>query len=1095
MNEAHKGYYRFPTIHDNLIIFTAEGDLWRVDTSGGMAQRLTTHHGLESHAALSPDGTAVAFSAQYEGPTEVYLMSVNGGRPLRLTYEDNTARVVGWTPDGKVLYSTTRYATLPNTQLATVDPQTQAHELLPLAQASDGVYMDDTLFFTRLPFQGSHTKRYKGGTAQNIWRFAASDDEATLLTADYTGTSKRPMAHNGRIYFASDRDGTMNLWSMLPDGGDAQQHTQHSGWDVKMPSLHNGRIVYQLGADLYLYDCASDETHLLVITLPSDFEQTRRRWVHYPMHYLDAWFLSPTGDRVALTARGKVFVVPVENGRLVEVTRDSSARYRAAQFLPDGQTLLAMSDRSGELEYYTLPANGIGDEVQITNDGAAFRYSGAVSPNGRWLAYADRDQKLWLVDLAAKETALLAESDMEAFWGLSWSPDSNWLAFVQMADNQHVQIKLYSLADGTITAVTSDRTDSYSPAWSPDGQWLYFLSDRHFQSLVDSPWGPRQPDPYLDRTTGIYMLGLQKGQRSPFRIDDELVNAPKEPSPPAEEQAVQKDEVETDAVETAVAVDEPSETNTNESATKTEEKEPPPIEIDFDGLAQRIWEVPVEPGNYRRLMVNDKALFYEDSTTDGKRKRRLMGLVIDNSPENKPERLLYDTQSYELARDGKTLLAKHRHSFYAFPADGKAPKPSDKKQVNLANWVFAVDLQQEWRQLFLEAWRLERDYFYDRNLHGIDWQGLLERHLPLVDRVTDRDELNDLLAQLVGELAALHTYVQAGDQRTGSDRIYAASLGATWTRDEAAGGYRLTHIYQTEPDYPERRSPAAHPEVALQVGDVITAVNGVSTLSMPHAALLLQNQAGEQVRLAVDSNGVSRDTIIYPITVSAERELRYDAWTYTRRLAVEEQGQGQIGYIHLRGMSGNNYAEWVRNYYPVFDRAGLIIDVRHNTGGNIDSWILGKLLRRAWFYWQPRVGKPSWNMQYAFRGHMVVLVNEETASDGEAFADGFRRLGLGQVIGTRTWGGEIWLSRNNWLVDKGIATAAQTGVYSANGEWLIEGHGVEPDIVVDNLPHATFQGQDAQLETAVDHLLSLIAASPNPVPPPPPHPDKSFRYG
>ncbi|MFQ5675859.1 MAG: S41 family peptidase, partial [bacterium] len=405
-------------------------------------------------------------------------------------------------------------------------------------------------------------------------------------------------------------------------------------------------------------------------------------------------------------------------------------------------------------------------------------------------------------------------------------------------------------------------------------------------------------------------------------------------------------------------------------------------------------------------------------------------------------------------------------------------------------------IETEFSWLITDAWRLERDYFYDRGLHGVNWQEILDKHLPLLDRVADRSELNDLIAQMVGELSALHTFVVGGDQRRDPDQIGLASLGADLRRDEQAGGYRVAHIYRSEPDYLERLSPLARADVDIHDGDVILQINGEATLSVPHPGVLLKNQGGRQVLLKVKSGATGKtfDAVVKPISARAESGLRYDEWEYTRRLKVEEMAGGDIGYVHLRAMGGGNYAEWVRNFYPVFNRKGLIIDVRHNRGGNIDSWILEKLLRKAWFYWQGRVGKPTWNMQYAFRGHMVVLCNERTASDGEAFTEGFRRLGLGKVIGTRTWGGEIWLSFSNRLVDRGIASAAEFGVYGPEGEWLIEGHGVDPDIVVDNLPHASFNGEDAQLTAAIEHLQELIRTDPRPVPPPPPYPNKSFDY-
>jgi tricorn protease len=457
--------------------------------------------------------------------------------------------------------------------------------------------------------------------------------------------------------------------------------------------------------------------------------------------------------------------------------------------------------------------------------------------------------------------------------------------------------------------------------------------------------------------------------------------------------------------------------------------------------------------------------------------------------------LVEDVRSFEISLDGKKMLLRKGEEFYVLDASTEAPAKLDGKKVDLKEWAFSVIPREEWRQMFTEAWRLERDYFYDRKMHGIDWQGLLKKYMPLVDRVTNRSELSDIVEQLVGELSALHIFVQGGDTRQGSDEIAISSLGATLERDEPAGGYRVAHIYRSDPDYPNRLSPLAKPDVDVKEGDIIETINGVPTLTVLDQAQLLRNKTGKQVLLRVRSPGVenARDTIVAPLSVSQESNLRYEEWEYTRRLQVEELGKGDIGYVHLRAMGGGNYSEWARNFYPVFNRKGLIIDVRHNQGGNIDSWILEKLLRKAWFFWKPRVGNPTWNMQYAFRGHMVVLCNERTASDGEAFSEGFRRLGLGKVIGTRTWGGEIWLSFDTWLVDNGIASAAEMGVYGPEGKWLIEGHGVDPDIVVDNLPHATFKGEDAQLLAAIKHLQELIRLHPVTVPPVPPYPDKSLK--
>ncbi|MEM7770122.1 MAG: S41 family peptidase, partial [Cyanobacteria bacterium P01_A01_bin.37] len=1042
------GFYRFPTIHNNMIIFTAEGDLWSVGGEGGLARRLTTHHGVESHAAVSPDGNRIAFSAEYEGSTEVYSMPFIGGMPTRHTYEGEGAHVVGWMPDGKILYCTSHYSTLPNAQLAAIHPDTGDRHLLPLSQASDGCFTPDgqTIFFTRLAFQGSHTKRYQGGTAQNIWTYTLGAPEARSLTTDYPGTSKAPMWWNDRVYFASDRDGTMNLWSMAADGGELVQQTFHQGWDVQSPALHNGRIVYQLGANLHLYTIETKTDQRLDIFLTSDFDQTRERWVKRPMEYLTSAHLSPTGDRLALTARGRVFVAPVKQGRLIAATRDSHIRYRNAKFMPDGKTIIALTDETGELEFCHIPANGVGMSEVLTQDGDVFRYAGIPSPDGKWLVFGDKDQRLWLLNMDTRASRCIAESEAwGGFFDWSWSPDSQWLAFVAPCENLFSQIRLYCLADETTVNLTSDRVDSYSPVWSPDGKWIYFLSDRHFESLVASPWGPRQPEPYFDKTTKIYHVALRKGERSPFQPLDELYQEILEQEEAEKKEAEKKKNPNQKMGSQSSLSDDVQPEAGHKTDAEDGDDDVVTVEIDLEGLQQRVMALPLDASNYRALSINDTRLFWKDIAVDQDWKQVLVSLEIKDDPIE-VKTVMKDIRSYELSLDGTKLLIHKENDFYVLEADKDAPKEKelDKKKVNLSNWKFSVHPRDEWRQMLIEAWRLERDYFYDRNLHGVDWPGLLEKHLPLVDRVTDRDELNNLIAQLVGELAALHTFVVAGDRRKSQDRIGMASLGATLTRTDE--GYRIDYLYQHDSDYPERAGPLARPDVALQIGDVIEGINGVSLLTVPDPAVVLRNLADQQALLQIKERDAEerRSVIVRPISTRDAAELRYADWEYRCRERVEQQGAGKLGYVHLRAMGRDNYTEWVENYYPIFNREGLIIDVRHNRGGNIDSWILEKLLRKAWFFWKPRVGKPFWNMQWAFRGHMVVLCNEHTASDGEAFTEGFRRLGLGKVIGTRTWGGEIWLSLQTWLVDRGIASAAEIGVYGPEGEWLIEGHGVEP---------------------------------------------------
>ena len=1066
-----RGYFRYPAIRGETIVFTAQGDLWRVGIQGGEARQLTTHPGEEIHAAISPDGGSVAFAASYEGPVETYVMDMKGGLPRRLTWHGETARPVGWTPDGRVLCTTGRYSTLPSAQLVAVDPKTLERSLVPLAQASDGCYdpAGATLFFTRLPFQGSHAKRYKGGTAQNLWKWTGTG-EAIPLTQNWPGTSKQPGWSNGRVFFLSDRDGTMNLWSMRPDGGDLRQHTRHAGWDIRWLSVDAGRAVYQLGADLHLHDLAARTDRRLSIQLTSDLDQLREKWVAKPMEYLTAGHLSPEGDRVVLTARGQVFVAPAGPGRLVEATRRRGVRYRSARFSHDGKALVVLSDESGETEWWRLPANGVGEARQLSTGASVTRFDGLPSPDGRWIAFGDKNQDLWLLSTADGATRRIAQSPWGQYGQMAWSPDSRWLAYVESV-LPFDRIFLHSVESGRSTAVTSERCDSHSPSWSPDGRWLYFLSDRTFRSLVPSPWGPRQPEPFFDRQTRIYALALRKGLRFPFQPPDELH--------PAEEGRA------------AASVGSGAARTVGREAASPANA--PVVEIDLDGIQDRLHVVPVPAGNYEALAASEGRLLFLSRETGLAAKRHLQFVEVRNR-DVEAKTLVEDVAFHELSADAKKLLVRKGDTLYVLDA-GASPGGNvlDKKAVDLSGWSFALDPREEWRQMYREAWRLHRDYFYDRNMHGVDWPAMRRKYEPLVDRVTDRGELSDVLAQLISELSALHAVVRGGDFRRGPDSVVPASLGAELERDPAAGGWRVARIYRGDPDDPESLSPLARPGVEVREGDVVVQINGRGLADAPEPEALLRGTAGRQVLLRVRPRGQApeRDVVVVPLNPAQARDLRYTDWELSRRERVERLGGGQIGYVHLRAMGTNDMAQFARDFYPVFMRQGLIVDVRHNGGGNIDSWVLEKLMRKAWFYWQPRVGNPHWNMQWAFRGHMVVLCDEHTGSDGEAFTEGFRRLGLGKVIGTRTWGGEIWLSASNVLVDRGIATAAELGVYGPEGAWLIEGHGVDPDIVVDNLPHATYNGEDAQLQAAVEHLRKLIREKPVPVPRAPRHPDKS----
>ena len=1065
-----KGYYRYPAIHGNNVIFTAEGDLWVFNLLTNESRRLTSNHGVESHASVSQDGKWIAFVGQYEGPSEVYVMPLEGGTPKRLTYEEGSPIVYQWTSDGKILYSTTSRSTLPNAQLVKLDPVNMTTELVPLMQADQGTYSPSgELFFTRLRDQGSHTKRYKGGTAQSLWKFDGTN-EAKPITADYPGTNKDPMYFNGRIYFLTDRDGTMNIWSMNTEGGDLKQHTKVTRLDLADADLYYGKIVCQQGADIILYDIASDKSTKLDITLNSDFDQKRVQWINDPKSKVTAMDLSYKGDQVVLTSRGRIFSVPVEAGRWSEVTRKYGIRYKDATYINQENELMMLSDESGEFEIWKTDNYGFNPPVQITSGSKNYIEDFLPSPDGNYIIYNEKDNMLMLYSKSTGASTLIAQNDFGFSAPFAWSPNSQFIAYTDRGVNQNGYLKIYDVKEAKSYQVTTGRQEDYTPRFSRDGNWLYFLSERTLSSVVKSPWGSRQPEPYYNKTDKIYALALNKTTLFPFREATELNSAKTDTLKNAKENNKKKPDK-----------------KPNLSDIKTEEK------YDITDAGSRLYVVPMKAANIGDFELNSNWLYWSEYNPDDN-SVNLNALKITNKKNNEVINIASAINSFKLSGDGKKLLIKDKNGIVVLSADGTKPD-AKKNAVDLTKWAFTIDPVEDWKQMFKDAWRMERDYFYDKNMHGVDWQGVYDQYLPLVDRVTDRYELDDILARMISELSALHMFVYGGDKRLPGDNIANGYLGAILSREKNKEGFTIDHIYRSDPDYPSELSPLARPGLKIKEGDIITNVNGVSTKDIPEINELLENKADVQVRLRLkNSKGETYDEVIKPLNAGEFSSLRYREWEYTRRLEADKSSDNKIGYLHLKAMSGTDYDDFVKNFYPVIGKEGLIIDVRHNRGGNIDSWLLEKLMRKAWFYWAPRVGKATPNMQYAFTGHLVVLMDEHTASDGEAFSEGFRRLGLGKLIGIRTWGGEIWLSSGNRLVDNGIATAAETGVYSPDGEWLIEGWGVEPDIKVDNLPYESFNGKDAQLEAAIQYLIKLDKEQPVITPAIPKYPIKAFDY-
>jgi len=1053
-SEDEPGYLRSPAVYGDRVFFTAEGDLWTATVAGGEAQRLTSHPGEEIQVTVSPDGRQLAFAASYDGPVEAYVMPVDGGLPKRVSFDGGQIDVLGWTPDGRVVFASRNVSGPPSRRgIRLVDPDTLIETDLPMLDANQAAVdpASGRVVFTRfgLRITGDHVRHYRGGAMAQLWAMeSTSATTAIRLIPDLDANADSPMWWDGRIYFLSDRVGIDNIWSMNPGGTDLQQHTDHQDFEVRDPALRDGRIVYQLGADLRVLDLASGADRVIPVQLVGDFDLQRQRWIAKPLDYLESASLSPTGDQVALTARGRVVLAAPGPLRRVELTTAETSRVRSAVFGVNGEWVYAISDASGQDEIWRFPANGKGEGKQLTDDGSTRRWRLYPSPDGRYLAHDDKNADLWLLDLASgknRKIYSLPEAYDDAYGPLAWSADGKHVAFACLAGPRQMnQIVMVSLDDGGSTILTSDRYESFSPAFSPDGHWLYFLSERNFQAYPTAPWGDRNFGPAFDRRGQIYALALQDGIPFPFQRKNEL----------------------------QLAIEAPDDADADDA---------PVPAIEAEGLAGRLYVVPVGPGNYRALNSGKDRLYLLDQAAGPDQQAELKTIEItDEAP--KPETFMAGVSSYALSEDGKKIFILKEgdtHDMYILDAAAKAPDDLGPGTVRVSDWTLPISPQAEWQQIFSDAWRMHQQFSFDPDMRGLDWNAVREKYEPLLERVTDRRELNDLLGQMIGELNILHSQVRSRDLPSDSETAAPSSLAAEFMRTKE--GLQITHIYRYDPELPALNGPLLQPGIDVEAGDVITAINGAAIRTQADLAMALEQQAGQQVLLDYQRGKTYRSAIVTPVSVNDAARLRYLDWVQKSASAVAKNSDGRIGYLHLSAMGGQDIENFVREFYANYDREGLILDVRSNRGGSIDSWVIEKLLRQVWMHWQSSGGRKMWrNMQQTFRGHLVVLIDQFTYSDGETFAAGIKSLEIAPLIGTTTAGAGIWLSDRNALSDGGIARIAEYAQFDTSGRWLIEGRGIDPDIEVDNSPGAAYRGEDQQLDTAIDYLKELLAREPVP---------------
>ncbi|MBF0887902.1 MULTISPECIES: S41 family peptidase [Gluconobacter] len=1073
--QAEPGYLREPSISGQTVLFNAEQSVWSVPLAGGQAQRLTTvpqgANAIDPHPVISPDGTQIAFAANFDGPTEIYIMPRSGGTPRRLTFE-NVARlkIIGWDAHAGVLYASPA-ATGPyySQTVSAIDPKTGATRVFPLSGANDAALSPDGRWLYAVRFglatTGDHMRAYRGGALSQLWRFDLQNGKEAERIGTRDANLIRPMPWRDRLIVISDENGRYNLWSLATDGSDAKQLTHFTDYSVLEAAISGDHIVFRKGADLFDFNLASGETTPVKVDLTSDNLPRSPYWLEKPTRFLTSSTISPKGDAAAFTMRGHVVVAGASPRRVVVLATPDNVRLRLAQITPDGKSVIAFSDAGGDSALWRFAADGSGKGEAITQPSSTEPVALSLSPDGKYAAHTDLLGRLWLTDLSTKADKLVDNATLDGtnvFDSVSWSPDGHVLAYVRTrGTNLRRQIALYVPATGQSNWVTDGRYESYTPSFSPDGKWLWFLSDRTFSLANGSPWGDRNIGPAFPKRTGIYALALQSGERFPFQPATELDPTDKKPD------ADKKDDKKKDG---------------------DKKKSLPAIE--WAGIATRLYQAPVPAGDYEGLGVSDDYLFTIDNSGSGDGPGDLKSIHIDNN-EHKIETYATKISGFDITPDGKTLLTLSRRGKNApelllTPAGEKQPKELDGKKIDLDHLRLRIDPGQEWSDEFVDAWRLHRDHYYDRDLHGVDWKAVRAHFAPFVDRLGDRADLDDLLGQMVAEIGAMHSQLHAPTTFDQPASSLIAGLGAHLTHEDK--GFRIDHIYQGDRDLPDQQSPLAAPGVDARNGDLITAINGQPTAGQPDLGSLLADQAGKQVLLTLARGGKDHKIIVTPVSYMKERDLRARDWEVSRAEIVDRASHGRIGYLHLQSMVGDDMEAFAREFYANIDKDGLIVDVRGNTGGNIDSWVLTQLMRRPWMFWGRYGNAPSVDMQQSFQGRLIVLSDEMTYSDGETFSQGIKSLHIAPLLGERTAGAGVWLSDGDRLIDNGNARTAENPYFDLNGQWLVENKGVSPDIEVENMPVATFNGQDQQLDAALTWLRKDMADHPRPTLKPAPFP-------
>lgn len=1086
MTTAQTGYYRFPTVHQEQVVFVCEDDLWSVPVNGGVAIRLTANLGAVSHPALSPDGTQLAFIGREEGDAEVYVMPAAGGVAQRLTFLGANTTIAGWSPDGSaIIFASNASQPFPRLmQLYRIHAEGGLPECLPYGMANAIAFgPEGKSVLGRNIAEPAHWKRYRGGRVGTLWVDATGDGQFTKLEG--SGNKASPLWIGNHLYFISDHEGIGNLYRCAPTGEDVQKMTDHREFYVRSATTDGQRIVYQAGASLFSLDVTSGQSQEIAMQFRSPQVQRQRKFIETGK-YLEDYELHPKGHSTLITSRGRSVYFGNWEGAVVPIGRADGGRFRLTNWLPDASRLVTVCDGSStvpegdrggseRLEIHSPDVETLPVVLADLDIGRVVNLK--VSPVADQIVLTNHRHELMWIDLNSQTMRLLDRSPYHRIQGFNWSPDGQWIAYGLSETQATASIKLCRVSDGQTHGLTPPRFWDFNPSFDPDGKFIYFLSVREFNPVYDTVYF----DLNFPRATRPFLISLQAETPSPF------IPVPK-PLDSEDKKVDKEDQAETPA-DTAL--------ESSEAASEMPTS-PSPLRIDFEGIERRVVGFPVPEGRYHQIWGLKNQVLFSSSPIKGSLGRNWSS--PQPSAEAKIELYNFTTQSHDLVakevtdfkvgRDDKTLIYRSGDRLRVCPikaapknASAKGSTQPDARAANRkTGWLdlervrITIMPHQEWQQMFREVWRLQQEQFWTADLSGVDWAKVYDRYRPLLDRVATRSEFSDLIWEMQGELGTSHAYEIGGDYRQ-QPEYRLGFLGADYAYDAAMDAYRITHIVQGD-TWTKQASPLEQIGLNVKVGDYLLAISGQRLNQHLAPAELLVHQADCPIQVTVANHSGETHRTLTIQTLKDERLLRYREWVERNHQAVTLATDGRVGYVHIPDMGPAGYAEFHRYYLAEVVKPGLVVDVRFNRGGHVSQLILEKLARQRIGYDVPRWEQPESYPAHAPAGPIVAVTNEHAGSDGDIFSHCFKLMGIGTLIGTRTWGGVIGISPRHRLVDLSIVTQPEYSFWFKDVGWQVENYGTDPDIQVDISPQDWAAGNDSQLNRAIRLVLEELANKP-----------------